>query len=238
MIASLLSAAAVWLAVVQIPTSDAECNPRGPSPNVSAWSATVQSDSARVHFLKSRTEDSRCPAVDDVCEKRSFVVAGDNVLVWAREGEVSCAMYTSKRGGVTVGRLSDSALDFHGSGKVPTALDWAGHWVRDDQADLTIQFLPDGQLEIEGEASWGGHDPVRVENGGVHVGEIELTRVRLTGHAIHFVAGRGNSPPEPEAEFECVVDLQLREGKLQAKDNWQCGGMNVSFEGTYERVAP
>ncbi|MEO7935687.1 MAG: hypothetical protein ABIR27_05470 [Dokdonella sp.] len=176
--------------------------------------------------------------MDEVCEKRSFVVAGDNVLVWAREGEVSCAMYTSKKGGVTVGWFAVATLDFHDSGKVPSARDWTGHWVRDDQADLTIRLLQDGQLEIEGDASWGGHDPVRVENGGVHVGSIEPTRVRLTGNAVHFVAGSGNSPPAPEAEYECVVDLQMQEGKLLAKDNWQCGGMNVSFEGPYERVAP
>lgn len=238
MIASTLSAALMWLVAAQVHSSNGECNPRGPSASESAWSATVKNDSARVHFLKSRTEDSRCPVSEAFCEKRGFVVPGDNVLVWAREGEVSCAMYTSKKGGMTVGRLSDTALDFHGSGDVPTALDWAGSWVRDDEADLTIRLLHDQQLEIEGEATWGGHDPVRVENGGVHVGSIELTRVRLTGYAIHFVAGSGNSPPAAEAEYECVVDLQLQGGKLLVTSslNGGCGGMNVSFDGTYERV--
>ncbi len=112
--------------------------------------------------------------------------------------------------------------------------------MRDDEADLTILGLDDVHIEIEGDATWGGHDPVRVENGGVHVGEIALTRLRLTGHSIHFVAGKGNSPPEAGAEYECVVDLQWQEGKLlvTSSSSGGCGGMNVSFDGTFERIDP
>ncbi len=238
MLASTLSSALILLAIAQVNSPDAECNLRGPRPDESAWSVAVKGEQPRVHFLKSRLEDGRCPSMDEACEKRSFVVPGDHMLTWARWGDVICAMYTSKKGVPTVGRIWVDALDFHGSGMAPTASDWAGHWVRDDEADITIRRLQDHQLEIEGEATWGGHDPVRVENGGVHVGSIDLTRVRLTGYAIHFVAGSGNSPPTAEAEYECAVDLQLREGKLRAKDNGQCGGMNVSFEGTYERSTP
>ncbi len=238
MLASPLSAALMWLALTQVTPPDAECNPSGPSPGESAWSATVKSEQPRAHFLKSRLEGNLCPSADEACKKSSYLVPGDNVLAWSRWGDIFCVMYTPKKGATTVGRLWDTALDFHGLGKAPTASDWAGHWVRDEQAELTIRRLDDGQIEVEGEATWGGNDPVRVKNGGVHVGEIGPTRMRLTGYAIHFVDGRGNSPPAAEAEYECAVDLQWREGKLLAKDNGQCGGMNVSFEGTYERTTP
>ncbi|MEO7323284.1 MAG: hypothetical protein ABIW82_00485 [Dokdonella sp.] len=169
---------------------------------------------------------------------KAYLVPGNNVLAWSRWGDTFCARYTSKDGVATVGRLWGAALDFHGAGRAPVASDWAGHWRRDDEADIRIRRLDDAHLEIEGDASWGGHDPERVENGGVHIGEIELTRLRLTGYVLHFIAGGGNSPPAAGAEHECVVDLQWQAGKLLAKDNQQCGGMNVSFSGTYERVAP
>ncbi|MEO6688410.1 MAG: hypothetical protein ABIN56_04790 [Dokdonella sp.] len=163
---------------------------------------------------------------------------GDNVLAWSRWGDTFCATYTSRNGVVTVGRLWDVALDFHGDGRAPVTSDWAGHWKRDDEAEIYIRRLDDRHLEIEGDASWGGHDPDRVENGSVHIGQIELTRLRPTGHVLHFIEGSGNSPPAADAENECMVDLQRQADKLLAKDNGHCGGMNVSFSGTYQRVAP
>ena len=238
MLASIASSTMMWFAVAQVSTADAECALQGPASTESAWSATVKSEQPRTHFLKSRLEDSRCPSADAACKKSSYLVPGDNVLAWSRWGDVFCTMYRSKKGSVTVGRLWDSALDFHGAGSAPNALDWTGHWVRDDEADLTIHRVDDGHLDIEGDASWGGHDPDRVANGGVHVGGIGSTRLRLTGYAIHFVEGKGNSPPAAEAEFDCTVDLQWRAGTLLAKDNGQCGGMNVSFDGTYQKVDP
>ena len=240
MLASTLSATLMLLAFAQVNSPDAECSPRGPKVEESAWSATVKREQPRVHFLKSREEDGRCPSMEGACEKRSFVVPGDHVLAWARWGDVVCAMYTSNKGVHTVGRIWVDALDYHGSGMAPTASDWSGHWVRDDEADITIRRLDDRQLEIEGAASWGGHDPVRVENGGVHVGEIALTQLRPTGYVIHFVAGSGNSPPAAETEYECIIDLKWQDGTLLVEDsqNGGCGGMNVTFTGTYERVTP
>lgn len=232
------SAAGFSLSVAHAASQENLCDPRGPAPEESAWSATVKSDQARVHFLKSRSEDAQCPSTEQACNEQSYLVSGDNVLAWRRTGDFVCAMYTSKKGKVTAGHFGVAALDFHGSGTVPTVNDWVGHWVRDDEADLHIRRLDSRRIEIEGDASWGGHDPARVENGGVHTGEIERTSVRLTGYAIHFVAGQGNSPPVAEGGYDCIVDLQWNEGTLLVKDDFGCGGMNVTFSGNYERTVP
>ncbi len=213
MVASIMSAGLMWLAVAQAVAPNGECGTRGPAPDDSAWFATVNREQPRAYFLKSQAEDSQCPSAE-------------------------CAMFLSKKGSVTAGWFLNAGLDFHGFGSVPTASDWAGHWVRDDEASLDIRRLDDGHIEIEGQASWGGDDPVRVENGSVNVGEIESTRLRLTGYALHFIAGNGNSPPAPEGDYECIVDLQWQDGTLLVTDNSKCGGMNVTFSGSYDRVAP
>ena len=238
MVASIVSAGLMWLAVAHAAAPNGDCDIRGPAPDDSAWFATVNRELPRAYFLKSQAEDSQCPSADDICKKRSYLVAGDDVLAWGRTGGMICAMFLSKKGSVTAGWFLNAALDLHGFGNVPTARDWTGHWVRDDEASLDIRRLDDGRLEIEGQATWGGNDPVRVENGGVNTGEIELTRVRLTGYAIHFIAGKGNSPPATEGEYECIVDLQWQDGALQVEDNSNCGGMNVTFSGSYDRVDP
>lgn len=238
MVASIVFAGLMWLTNAQAAAANAACDSRGSGPNDSAWSATVNSKQPRVHFLKSPAEDSQCPAAKDACKKAGYVVPGDHVLAWARKDGMTCAMYSSKKGSVTVGWLMDAALDFHGSGSAPTARDWVGHWERDGQASLDIRRLDDRHLEIEGYVTWGGNDPVRVANGGVHTAEIEPTRLRLTGFAIHFVAGSGNSPPVAEGNSECVVDLQWQDGTLLVHDLLNCGGMNASFAGSYDRVTP
>jgi hypothetical protein len=238
MLGSIVSAGLAWLAVAQTELVPTECDSRGPASDQTAWSATVKPKDARIHFLKSRAKDSQCPSGEAACLRKDYLVPDDNVLAWSRWGDTFCAMYTARNGTVTVGRLWGEALDFHGAGSAPRASDWVGHWRRDDEADIHIRRLDDTHLEIEGDASWGGHDPERVGNGGVNVGEIEPTQLRLTGHVLHLIAGRGNAPPVADAEHECTVDLQLQAGTLLAKDNRECGGMNVSFSGTYQRVAP
>ena len=238
MVASIKSAGLMWLAVAQAAAPNGDCGTLGPRPDDSAWFATVNREQPRAYFLKSQADDSQCPSADDICKKRSYLVAGDNVLAWRRTGGMICATFVSKKGSVTTGWFLNAALDFHGFGSVPIARDWAGHWVRDDEASLDIRRLDDGHLEIEGQATWGGNDPVRVENGGVNIGEIESTRLRLTGYAIHFIAGKGNSPPATEGEYECIVDLQWQDGTLLVEDNSNCGGMNVTFSGSYDRVGP
>ncbi|MEO5558319.1 MAG: hypothetical protein ABIO49_01315 [Dokdonella sp.] len=197
----------------------------------------MKRDEPRAHFLKSAAEDSRCPAPENECAKQSYLVPGNQVLAWAREKGTVCAMYAAVRRKVTVGRLSESALDFHGTGKPPLAKDWIGHW-KSDRADIHIRGVDARHIEIEGDAMWGADDPARVANGSVHTGEIELTRARLTGYTLHIFEGQGNAPPEHDDKQGCYVDLTLLNGTLLVKDDDQCGGQNVTFSGEYQRVAP
>jgi hypothetical protein len=232
-----------WFAATQSQPAMGECSQGGPRKDESAWSATVVSNQPRVYFLKSRAEDADCPTEAEKCRRKSYLVPGDSVLAWSRSGDTFCAMYASPRGKVSVGRLWASSTDFHGTGKAPTAEDWAGEWKNDGpEANLSITRLDPGNVEIEGFATWGQDDPERVANGGVHVGEIGPVRLRLTGHALHFVGSSGdsigNAPPAAASSYDCIVDIQWKEHSLLVSDNYECGGMNVTFSGTYHRTRP
>jgi hypothetical protein len=239
---SLLIFALPWLVAAQAQSPSDECPPDGPHIDERAWSATVATSQPRSYFLKSRAEDGDCPTEGEKCRRTSYLVPGDSVLAWSRSGDTFCAMYTSRKGRKSVGRLWATALDFHGTGKTPTAEDWAGEWETASEASLSIRRLDAGQIELHGYAIWGQNDPVRVEKGYVNVGEIGPVRLRLTGHALHFVGSSidslGNSPPATAGEYDCVVDMQWKEDSLLVSDNFQCGGMNVTFAGTYHRSSP
>jgi hypothetical protein len=231
------------LVAAQAHSPSDDCARSGPRADEAAWLANVLSSQPRAYFLKSRLEDGDCPADVDKCRRNSYIVAGDVVLAWSRWGDTLCVMYTSAKGKTTVGRLWASAMDFHGGGRTLTVDDWVGAWDNEgSDASLTIRRLDAMRVEVSGSATWGGNDPERVANGGVHVGEIGPVRLRLTGHALHFVGsttdGLGNSPPAVPGEYDCVVDMKWNEGSLTVNDNLQCGGMNVTFSGTYHRTRP
>jgi hypothetical protein len=97
----------------------------------SAWSTTIVSSQPRWYFLKTRAEDADCPAEAEKCRRKSYLVPGDSVLAWSRWGDTFCAMYTSPKGKVSIGRLWATSMDFHGTGKIPSAEDWSGEWEND-----------------------------------------------------------------------------------------------------------
>ena len=83
---------------------------------------------------------------------------------------------------------------------------------------IVVTELGQNKIKIEGSATWEG--PNAAIDGDVYVGEIEGT-VTLTG-----VTGIYE-------DNGCEVELIFSKDKLKAKDNNQCGGLNVSFTGEY-----
>jgi len=85
---------------------------------------------------------------------------------------------------------------------------------------------------------WGSYDPQRVRRGAVHVGELE-GKGRPQGQmlAIGFDPDRSTFPPASGAPPDtCAAKLELYGRYLVVEDNGGCGGLNVSFTGTYARV--
>jgi hypothetical protein len=59
----------------------------------------------------------------------------------------------------------------------------------------------------------------------------------IVGNHLAFAVGvDGATRPDAAEEFDCVVQLEIRDTQLFASDNGICGGHNVRFNGTYHRA--
>jgi hypothetical protein len=94
-------------------------------------------------------------------------------------------------------------------------------------AELNILLLGDGQLRIQGDALWV--NPAK--NGSVHTGDVSST-AKLQGDKAYYI----ESSDDPDS---CRFTIRFTNRTITVTDdNMKCGGMNVTFDGTYERVGP
>ena len=193
----------------------------------------VVSPAPRTWFIKNASADARCPSAQPACRLKSYLVPADQVIVMRNEGDFSCASFIAKGGRTTTGWLPTASLEVEMELVPPP--EWVGEWILGDEANLSIKLLDEQRLEFSGSASWGGHDPERVARGGVHVGEIEATAVSFDGPALTFEPGVGNTEPGAAGEYSCQLSAQRIGAVLLVRDNFRCGGMNVSFSGVYTR---
>ncbi|HET7843938.1 MAG TPA: hypothetical protein VFL14_07295 [Xanthomonadales bacterium] len=198
-----------------------------------ARSATVSTDDARTHFVHDAPAVAGCPSADATCRMKAYLVPGDEVVVWFEEGDYACASYVAANGRETAGFLPTASLAIADAPKSTPQSAWVGTWTR-DEAEVRIVAEGDGAVAIEGDATWGTHDPDRVERGGVHIGTIDRTVVPI-GNAAVLRFAPGEEPDDPSDEYRCRVALQRVGDRLLVDDNFQCGGMNVSFDGIYVR---
>jgi hypothetical protein len=115
---------------------------------------------------------------------------------------------------------------------------WVGEWRAGDESAITIAVDErSGALLIEGQATFGADDPDRVAVGGVNAGEfsVQISQdwVDDDGAIAFTMAGDRALPFEEGESFDCRIRLNLEGGRLQVEDNHQCGGLNVTFTGTY-----
>lgn len=187
---------------------------------------------ARTYFLRNASDAPGCPSADAACRLKAYLVPGDEVVVWSHDGEYACASFNGAKGRVTTGFLPTAALVFADS--AARDLDgWLGTWTR-VEAEIRIEAAGEDRVVVSGDATWGAEDPERVERGGVHIGTIDPTTVAIGGESVVRFA-TGEEPDDPEDEYRCRVSLQLLGDRLLVSDNFQCGGANVSFSGTYVR---
>ena len=97
-----------------------------------------------------------------------------------------------------------------------------------DSATINISALVDGNLHVSGEAIL----VINVDMGDVRIGTLDgsfpLNKKDLSLHYQDDTVKDG---------YGCQLDIQFFTTKLQvSNDNTECGGMNVSFNGDYQRV--
>jgi hypothetical protein len=94
------------------------------------------------------------------------------------------------------------------------------------QGTLNLLLTKDGKVRIQGQAFWIGD----VANGSAHDAEVDGS-ADLKDNQILYGASGG--------EDDCKFTIVLAKDALEVKDDtMNCGGMNVTFEGKYDRTGP
>ena len=196
----------------------------------------------RARFVKGG-EQAGCPNASAACATRAFVVGGDPIVVSATAGEYACATFTGPwpKAVSTSGFLPRAQLGAPPPGtQINASSAWAGTWQSGDEQTITIRPKPDGRIAIEGDATWGGHDPDRVKRGAVNAGTISAEVSIADGVAAFTMDGDGATKPFdfklPDDSLVCRVKLWRLGPYLVAADNLGCGGMNVTFTGVYRKT--
>ncbi len=191
--------------------------------------ARIGKTSGKVFFVRGVHDDKSCPGTSDKCRERAYLIGGDVVLTAETHGAFTCATIVNTRGIETSGWLPTALLEPVAHAPIPLA-GWHGSWKR-IEADIRIKPARTGELEIEGTAAWGSHDPERVKRGTIRVGEIS-GKAKPSGDALFFADAPAPSF-EKVPEGTCAVRMRRIASYLLVEDNKSCGGMNVSFTGIY-----
>lgn len=172
----------------------------------------------RVYFYG---EENDCPNGKN-CRLKSYLIPGDEVIVSRNFGKWSCSWYQPKRGAETVGWLETENLEFSELSQNPETKDWLGEWNYGRESSITIaKSKKSGFFDVKGNSFWNGG------GGNVNVGEIEES-VSADGNILKI----GEKDTE---EYACKVTMRLLGRFLVVSDNLNCGGLNVTFSGVYQR---
>lgn len=116
---------------------------------------------------------------------------------------------------------------------------WFGAWTTGQDQEITIVANVDGSLSVDGAAVFGADDPERVASGAINVGSfagnIPADWIE-DGKVVIASTGEEIIPTSEAGQYDCWVEMALEGETLVVDDNGQCGGLNVSFAGTYERA--
>ncbi|MCA9837516.1 MAG: hypothetical protein KC422_11385 [Trueperaceae bacterium] len=167
----------------------------------------------RAYFF---SDNETCPAND--CQLSSYLIPGDTVILAEHFfADFVCAWYEPENGEETVGWLRQDDLELVAFAAEPTFDEWQGVW-KDAENTLVINesFFGEG-LIIEGQAFWIGLDDT------IHTGGV-FGKSFPTGNKLKLF----------DLDYDCELELWLLDSYLIAKDNKQCGGANVTFDGIYQ----
>ncbi len=168
---------------------------------------------ARVHFF---SDDDDCPLYETKCERKTYLVTGDQVLVSRTYGQWVCGWYQPRKGSETVGWLLADKLLVSEPPARPALANWIGLW---KYAGKSLDIRRDGKsglLKVKGYALWEG------VGANVRVGGVEAV-AQPQGDELVLV------------EEECRVSLKLVGDYLVASDNSECGGVNVRLNGVFRK---
>ncbi len=191
--------------------------------------AKIIADKPHTFFVKNVSDDASCPADNDACLAKAYLVPGDLVLVGKTHGAYTCVSYQSaadRKQNWTNGWISAAAMTpvMPASASMPS--DWVGGWVHAG-GEIDIRAGKKGSVIIHGEQVYPAAQDV-------HNGVIDATAKPANG-LLQF-ADDGSVPfDKAAADATCLVRMQRIEALLVVEDNVQCGGVVVTFTGFYRK---
>jgi hypothetical protein len=170
----------------------------------------------RAYFHK---DADGCPSPRAQCRERAYVVPGNEVIVSRTFGDWACAWYQPARGPERVGWIEAHRLDISEAPSSPMPARFVGEWAHYENALSIRPGKGAGRLAVSGQAYWHG------VGDNVHVGEV-AGEVAPAGNALTL------------EDDTCRVTAHLVGPYLIVRDNKQCGGVNVTFDGVYRKKPP
>lgn len=165
-----------------------------------------------------------CPSSTKKCNGFGYVLPGDVVITGRSDGAYVCAFYPNRVGG-SAGWVEKSRLSLMPVDTKPALKDWAGAW-KDGDNELHVS-LSRGQLHVKGDAYWPSANPSQQDApGGPNIGSVDAS-AQPDGNKLQLAEGSDT--------YSCKVTATLLGTRLIVDDNNNCGGMNVTFRGVYQR---
>lgn len=175
-----------------------------------------------------RSDDAGCPG-QEACRERHYAANGSRLLVSVeRGGKWACTWYFVTDD-VEVDRDWREFVGWVPTDRIrimpattPDLRDWVGTW-SDPAGSIRIERTHGGGLGVSARTRWYGNllpSGERVVHVGSADGEAHPAGDRL----------------EIGTEGACHVHLQWVDGDLVVHDNHACGGLNVTFDGVYQRA--
>jgi hypothetical protein len=164
-------------------------------------------------------DDEGCPEGKS-CRSKEYLINGDEVITSRNYKGFTCVWYQPDRGHETVGWVRTTSLE------LPLYLTglydyWDGEWEYAGNSLKVSKTSKTDTFDVSGNAFWKGIGD------NIHIGEVNATGTVQEGAIMTL------------KEYPCEVTLKLLIGKyLIARDNLDCGGANVTFNGVYMKKAP
>jgi hypothetical protein len=168
--------------------------------------------------VRLRSDGPGCPDDSRACLMKPYLVGGNEVVAGLSRKGWTCVYFPNAKGGAE-GWVRDAEVTGTATPPAPAPA-WAGKWVREEDAELTLEAAA-ADVVVSGDAQWVGPNPDNV-----HVGEMS-GQARPDGDTVVL--------PAAEA-FDCGATLRLLGPNLAVSDNGRCGGANVTFTGVYRRI--
>jgi hypothetical protein len=177
----------------------------------------------KTRFIHDNDSDNKntdgCPSEDiRQCPVKEYIAAKTSVVISKKYRDFYCVYDPSNNSSAWV---NDQRIDIAPAKAIQTT-DWIGNWSSGPNS-ITIKQEKTG-LHVLGGALWFG---ATLDNGSqvVHTGDLEFAEQPDKDKLVY----------RAKEKYECGAELIHLGSYLVVRDNASCGGVNVRFNGIYQR---